>query len=156
MFGAIASKVCDDADIVVFADRFGVVPFPADEGILNRMQRISGVHVGGGTEAYLPMDFARKMKVKYDRVFLFSDMQCYDHSRYGMNSFAKSFYAYQREVFPAYLYTVDLTGYGTAQVPQYNPKVCMLSGFSEKIFDFIPAFESDRETLVNNIEGYKL
>ena len=156
IFGAISSSICDDVDIVVFASQFGAVKFDTGEGVLKRMDKIARSNVGGGTEAYLPMEFARQKKVKYDRVILFSDMQCYAHDRSGMNSFAKSFFAYQREVSPAYLYTVDLTGYGTAQVPQYNDKVLMLSGFSEKLFEFIPKFESERATLVQDIEGYKV
>ncbi|MDD4805131.1 MAG: hypothetical protein PHN69_08390, partial [Candidatus Pacebacteria bacterium] len=153
MFGAISSKICDDADVIVFASEFGKVRFEENQGILKRMELISKANVGGGTDAFKPMDHARKIKSKYDRIFLFSDMQCYD-SKDRYNSFAKSFYGYQREVNHAYLYTVDLIGYGTAQVPQDNDKVLMLAGFSEKLFGFIPSFESDRLTLVHEIENY--
>ncbi|MDD4804895.1 MAG: TROVE domain-containing protein [Candidatus Pacebacteria bacterium] len=153
MFGAISSKICDDADVIVFASDFGKVRFEESQGILKRMELISRADVGGGTDAFKPMDHARNIKTKYDRIFLFSDMQCYD-SKDRYNSFAKSFYGYQREVNHAYLYTVDLVGYGTAQVPQDNDKVLMLAGFSEKLFGFIPSFESDRLTLVHEIENY--
>jgi hypothetical protein len=80
-------------------------------------------------------------------------MQCYDAFSGGSRSFANSFIGYQREVSHAYLYTIDLTGYGTAQVPQGSDKVLMLAGFSEKLFNFIPSFESDRLTLVREIEN---
>ena len=152
MFGAISSKICDNADVIVFATEFGKVRFEKNQGILKRMELISRADVGGGTEAYKPVDYARKIRSKYDRIFLFSDMQCYD-ARGGFNSFARSFYGYQREVNNTYLYTIDLTGYGTAQVPQDNDKVLMLAGFSEKLFEFIPSFESDRLTLVQEIEN---
>lgn len=155
LFGAISSKICDNAQVVVFADQFGVINFVEGSGMLKRMETITRANVGGGTEAHLPMEFARQKRVKYDRVFLFSDMQCYASGGYGA-SFAKSFTAYQREVEPAFLYSCDLVGYGTAQVPQSNDKVLMLSGFSEKLFDFVPKFEADRASLVKEIEGYKV
>lgn len=154
LFGAIASDVCDNADIIVFADQFGAIHFKENDGILQKMGTIAGAHVGGGTEAHLPIEFCRKMKLKYDRVFLFSDMQAYTNDYY--QSFAKSFISYQREITPAYLYSVDLTGYGTAVVPQDQSKVLLLSGFSEKLFEFIPRFETNRETLVQNIEDYHI
>jgi 60 kDa SS-A/Ro ribonucleoprotein len=155
VFGAISSTVCDHADIIVFADQFGAIHFKENEGILQKMATIAGAHVGGGTEAHLPIDFCRKMKLKYDRVFLFSDMQCYTQDYYS-ESFAKSFTLYQREVAPTYLYSVDLVGYGTAVVPQDQKKVLLLSGFSEKLFEFIPRFETNRETLIQDIEDYKV
>jgi len=153
MFGAISSKICDNADVIVFATDFGKVRFGEDQGILKRMELMARANVGGGTDAFKPMEHAKQIMSKYDRIFLFSDMQCYA-GRGSYNSFAKSFYGYQREVNNAYLYTVDLTGYGTAQVPQDNDQVLMLAGFSEKLFGFIPSFESDRLNLVNEIENY--
>jgi hypothetical protein len=151
MFGAISSKICEKSDVIVFASTFGRVVFEEDHGTITRMNFISNVDVGGGTEAWKPMEHARQMKAKYDRVFMFSDMQCYSDID---NSFAKSFLLYQREVAPAFLYSVDLMGYGTAQVPTNQDKVILLSGFSEKLFDFIPKFETSRESLIQDIEGY--
>lgn len=156
LFGAISSTVCESSDIVVFADAFGKVRFTEGLSTLKKMDIISRSDVGCATYAHLPMAFARTQKVKYDRVILFSDMQCYDHDRSNTSSFAREFFAYQRQVTPAFLYSIDLMGYGTAQVPQYNNKVLMLAGFSEKLFDFIPSFESERETLVRTIGEYKI
>lgn len=156
IFGAISSKICEESDLVVFADEFGRVMFEENQGILTRMNMIASANVGGGTEAWRPMEYARKIKSAYDRIFLFSDMQCYTADRDFYRSFATEFIKYQREISPAFLYSVDLTGYGTAQVPQENNRVVILAGFSEKLFDFIPKFETNKETLIRDIEDYKV
>jgi hypothetical protein len=151
MFGAISSRICEKSDVIVFASSYGRVVFEEDQETLDRVSMLRRVDVGGGTEAWKPMEHARQMKAKYDRIFMFSDMQCYDNMD---DNFAKSFLLYQREVAPAFLYSVDLMGYGTTQVPSNQDKVILMSGFSEKLFDFIPKFETGRETLIQDIEGY--
>jgi hypothetical protein len=120
------------------------------------MEKIRNANVGCSTYAYLPMEVARQQKIKYDRVILFSDMQCYGGSSWmtGGQGFATSFIQYQNTVNPAYLYSVDLAGYGTTQVPKDNKKVCTIAGWSEKILSFIPMFESESATMVKTIEEY--
>ncbi len=157
LFGAMASTICESSDVIVFATDFGRVRLNNSMGVLEKMTEISRANVGGGTEAHRPMAHARTNKQKYDRIFLFSDMQCYEHSRSNINSFAREFVLYQTEVNKdAYLYSFDLTGYGTSVVPEHNKNVLLLAGFSEKLFEFIPAFETERETLVQKIEDYKV
>lgn len=153
MFGAIASKVCESADIVAFATDFKQVHFSETSGILYRMEKIKTTDVGWSTDAYKPLEFVRSKNIKYDRIVLFSDMQCYDSIGYN-SSFAESFIKYQRTVNPAYLYSVDLAGYGTAQVPQDTKNVCLMAGWSEKILEFIPAFETDKNTMIKAVESY--
>jgi hypothetical protein len=155
MFGAIASKVCEEADIYPFAEKTTQIHFSDTSGILDRMEKLKTVNVGGATYAFLPMEHARQNKTKYDRIFLFSDMQCYTASNWLTgSSFAEAFIRYQREVSQAALYSVDLTGYGSAQVPEDTNKVCLLAGWSERIFDFVQAFEADRGTMIQVVESY--
>lgn len=155
LFGAIASKMCESSDVIAFADEYGRVVLDENMNILDRMNKIRTADVGSATYAHKPMAHARRMKAAYDRIFLFSDMQCYADGYYG-ESFAKEFILYQREVKPAYLYSIDLTGYGTSQVPSDSQNVCLLAGFSEKIFKFIPLFEMNKSELIKDIEGYRV
>jgi len=155
LFGAVASKICDDADVVLFAERAERVHFSETSSILDRMEKLKTINVGGATYAYIPVDYAIQNKLKYDRIFLFSDMQCYTEKGWNTRkSFAESFLKYQREVAPASLYSVDLVGYGTAQVPSDANKVCLLAGWSERIFDFVPVFEAERGTIIQAVEAY--
>jgi len=155
MFGAVASKICEDADVVLFAETAKQVIFSDTSGTLDRMEKLKSVNVGGATYAYLPVEYARVNKRSYDRIFLFSDMQCYSASSWYTNkSFAEEFLKYQREVANAYLYSVDLVGYGTSQIPKYVNKVCLLAGWSEKIFNFVPMFETEKDSMIKAIETY--
>jgi hypothetical protein len=156
LFGAISTKICEQADLFPFACNTRQVFYSSTNGILDIMEKIRNANVGCSTYAYLPMEVARQQKIKYDRVILFSDMQCYGGSSWmtGGQGFATSFIQYQNTVNPAYLYSVDLAGYGTTQVPKDNKKVCTIAGWSEKILSFIPMFESESATMVKTIEEY--
>lgn len=158
LFGAITSDICEESDIIVFADTYGAVEFNPGMSILKKMDRIKRSEVGQGTYAYLPMEFARTRKLKYDRIFLFSDMQCYNRDfSSGGDSFANQFLLYQREVNPkVFLYSINLLGYGTSQVPEDTKNTLILSGFSEKILELINPFETGKDSLVKRIEEYKV
>jgi hypothetical protein len=52
------------------------------------------------------------------------------------------------------LYSFDLAGYGTLQFPEDEKRVCLLGGFSERVFDFIKAYESFSQGLIDKIERY--
>ena len=155
LFGAIATKVCENTDLFPFGEQTTQVMYSSTNGILDIIEKIKRVNVGHATYAFLPLEFARQKKNKYDRVFLFSDMQCYtDNGWYTPHSFAETFIKYQREINPAFLYSVDLTGHGTAQVPQDAKNVSLLAGWSERIFDFVTAFETEKGTMIQAVESY--
>ena len=92
--------------------------------------------MGYSTNAYKAFQWLLKDKIKADRVFLLSDMQCWD--RYGgSESVAAPFMKWQREVSPnVYLYSIDLAGYGTMQFPEKAKNVVTMAGWSEKGFQF--------------------
>ena len=51
-------------------------------------------------------------------------------------------------------YSFDLAGYGTLQIPQKD--VYCLAGFSDKIFDIMKYYESDKNALINKINTIEL
>ena len=63
--------------------------------------------VGYGTNAYLPIQYLIDKKIKVDRIFLFSDMQCYD-TYDGGNSLEDQLQLYRQTINPnVYFYVVD-------------------------------------------------
>jgi len=147
IMGAIASKVCEDSDIKLFADSFENVRFSKNTSILERVNKMKTVSCGGSTNLHVALFDILKNRTKYDRIILLSDMQCY-----GYYNVANLFLQYKKNVSNAFIYSIDLTGYGTAQIPKDVSKVCTLAGWSEKIFDFMYLFEIGRETIVKTIE----
>lgn len=156
MFGALASRICESADVVLFAEQFHPVSFSSTTRTLDRMEKIRTIFVGGATFAHLPMGHVRQEKIMYDRLMMFSDMQCYNSNGFDKDgSFAKEFLGYQHSVNPnAILYSVDLMGYGTTQVPQDVRNVHLLAGWSERIFDYVRYAETDSSSIVQVIENY--
>lgn len=83
----------------------------------------------------------------------------------GMDYSAKHRYAehiaplwnqYKQQVNPdAYLYSVDLAGYGTSQFPMDTHNLCILGGYSDRILEFVPLFEENKVDAINKIRAVK-
>ena len=91
----------------------------------------------------------------YDRIIILSDMQAWIEDEHGRSVPTSALARYRRRSgADPYIYAIDLCGYGTSQLPA--GKVFQLAGFSEKLFDVIPALEQDREALVRAVEAIRL
>jgi uncharacterized lipoprotein NlpE involved in copper resistance len=164
LFGAMSAGICDTSTVEAFATTFAEVPISLRDGVLTNAQKIRETYVNHNTYGHLPiMDMTAKGRV-FDRIILFSDMQCYamnnadwDDIRAGKTqSVAEAFTEYQRKVNPnAFLHCIDLTGYGTTLMPEGSHNVCALGGWSDKIFQFINMFEQDRQGIVDAVNNYK-
>ena len=153
MLGGIASIISPDNITGVFADDFKIVNFSVRESALARAEKMKQTNVGGSTMAYKAFKYLVDNGIKVHRIFLFSDMQCYNEDR---NIEGESVYGYwekyKQRVNPgAYLYSFDLAGYGTSQVPEDDPRVLLVAGWTENILRYIPYFERDRKTVLQEI-----
>jgi hypothetical protein len=102
--------------------------------------------VGSSTNGYLiPRDLIDR-KAVVDRVVVFTDCQLYDSSSFFSShreSFEKLWKQYRKELSPhAKLYIFDLAGYGNTPVSVNSDGVYLISGWSEKVFDIIEAYEN--------------
>jgi 60 kDa SS-A/Ro ribonucleoprotein len=151
VLSAIASVISMDNFIGVFASTYQHLNFSQRDSILRRTKSIAGVQVGYNTNGYLAFEDLIRHKTKVDRIFLFSDQQCYDSSG-GYDSIFDQWEQYKREVNAnAYLYSFDLAGYGTTQVPEHDPHVLTIGGWSEAILKYVPMFEADKATVLAEI-----
>ncbi len=104
--------------------------------------------VGSSTNGYLiPRDLLDR-KAVVDRVVVFTDCQLYrDHGGFWgaprPESFDTLWKRYRKEVAPnAKLYIFDLAGYGNTPVSVNSDGVYLISGWSEKVFEIIEAYEN--------------
>lgn len=114
--------------------------------------------VGSSTNGYLvPKDLLDR-KVVMDRVVVFTDCQLYRSSHGGYwgtphpASFETLWKRYRKEVAPnAKLYIFDLAGYGNTPLSINSDGVHLISGWSEKVFEIIEAYENG-SSVVKKIE----
>jgi hypothetical protein len=176
VMAALAYRNSDSAIASVFGTYFKTVPLNPRNTVISNAQTLINTDVDCSTNAYLCMQYLIEHKVNVDRILIFSDMQCYDSQAtegfYSMfsgyrgvsrppqlsygNTLAAMLKHYKRTVNPnVYLYSFDLAGYGTLQFPQDEPNVCLISGFSERIFDFIKTYEETGQDLISKIKQVK-
>jgi hypothetical protein len=155
LFGAVLAK-SNDADFMIFGNNAAYVSYNSQDSTMtifgecmrHNSHAGDGLFVGHGTNFHSIFDKAHK---GYKRIFIFSDMQGW----IGHDSPVRAFELYKNKYScDPYVYSIDLSGYGTAQLPEQ--KVFMLAGFSEKIFDVIKLFEKDRDALISEIEKVEL
>jgi hypothetical protein len=147
MFGAVLYKALD-ADLMMFANTAKYKTLNPDDTLMTLVSAIMNDPFGGGTD-FKPI--FKHLNRKYDRIIILSDMQGW----IGYNSPVAEFNGYKASFdTKPYIYSWDLQGYGTLQFPEKN--VCLLAGFSDKIFDTMRYVEEDKKALVHEIEQISL
>lgn len=151
MLGVLASRICEERIFMTFDTRL-YHPGVSTRG--GTLAQVRGIPVqGGGTDMELPFRYLIKKKIKADRIILFSDNQV----NYGLQSQTIQSLAdkYRNEVSPGcWVHGVDLLGYGTQQF--IGKRTNIITGWSEKLLDFIKLAEDGVDTLTKRIEAYDI
>lgn len=106
--------------------------------------------VGSSTNGHLIPQELIARKAVVDRVVVFTDCQLYRSASYGgfwgaprSESFETLWKRYRKEIAPeAKLYIFDLAGYGNTPVSVNSDGVYLISGWSEKVFEVLEAYEN--------------
>lgn len=158
LLGMIANQFCEATLTGIFGDTWAVLPISKYSGILQTtidMRNKAGHLVGCSTNGYLVPQYLLQNNIEVDRMFIFTDEQMWDSSGYN-KSFAVEFLKYQRKYPNVKLYLFDLAGYGDMVVPQDTKNVCLISGWSDKVFDFVAASEeAGKPTVIQTIKSIK-
>lgn len=162
ILGMIANKFCGHTITGMFGDIWKVVPMTKSSGILRsalEMHEREG-EVGYSTNGYKVIDYLLENDIEVDRIMIFTDCQMWDSEGYGRVrsryplfgrrnddiSFSERFLRYQRKYPGVKLYCFDLSGYGNVMIPQKTKNVCLIGGWSDRVFDFINNFEKIQES----------
>jgi 60 kDa SS-A/Ro ribonucleoprotein len=155
MLGMLMQSKCKRVMSGMFGDSWKVINM-SNRNVLanvNEFYKREG-EVGYATNGYKIIDDLINRKVEMDKILLFTDCQLWD-SQFGGSSLAKSWKTY-KTMFPnAKLYLFDLAGYGTSPVSLQNNDVCLIAGWSDKVFDVLYAIENG-ERAVEKIKQLKL
>ncbi len=164
LLGAMASKICEDSIVMTFDTNIKRQSFSSKNGIIANAKSITPTW--GGTAIGLPLVELLDNNIYVDRIIILSDnevnaridypFQYYDDERKKIGkplSCQELFELYKKYVNKnVILHGVDLVGYGTSQFRGKNEFI--ISGWNEKIFDFIHLAEEGFGNLVKVIELY--
>jgi 60 kDa SS-A/Ro ribonucleoprotein len=147
LFASVLLKT-NNCDLIVFNYDSKYVHVNKDDSLLTIQRKL--MFAGGGTNFSSVFEVANK---KYDRVIILSDMQSWGDMRVSPK---RAFEIYKQKfgIDKCLVYSIDLAGYGTLQLPEKD--VFCLAGFSEKIFDLMKYMEDGRDALFDKIKGINL
>jgi hypothetical protein len=145
---ASAMYKSNDTDYMQFSDDALYQTFNPTDSTLSLVNQIINSAHSGGTNFHAIFNVVNR---KYDRIFIFSDMQGWVGYKSPQRDYLK--YCKEYECNPR-IYSFDLAGHGSLQFPENN--VYAIAGFSEKTFDIIKLLETDKNALVNKIESIEL
>lgn len=146
---SMGNYISDESITSVFASTFKPWPVSAQGGILANAQSFNHVDVGASTNGHLPIQYLLENKIFVDRIVMLSDNQVNPCLRNAQSMLDE----YRRKVNPnVWVHAVDLMGAGTQQFIGKN--VNLITGWSEKVLDFIMLAEQGPQTMVNTIDTY--
>lgn len=154
VLAAIAHKFCDKSLTGIFGDTYENVSLAKySTGLLGNTQRMTSLKgkVGYSTNGHKAIEYLEEKNIKVDRIMIFTDCQLWDSANNvrtlgqytydGDAKFGTAFLRYRQKNPGVKLYTFDLAGYGTMMLPQTVPGVAVIGGWSDRVFEFVQAFE---------------
>lgn len=144
IFGATLAKANTNADLILYDTGVYEFPFSSRMPVIDLAKKIQSEARGGGTNTSLVFVYAEGSKRKYDRIIIISDSESWQDSSfscYGNGGGTQAQYNQYRknmEIDP-FVYAIDVQGYGTKDLS--NPKCIHLTGWSDKLLDFIGVYE---------------
>lgn len=142
----------DEGYVGIFGDRLEIEAVNKRDGVLSQLDKIQSKHsqnIGGSTEngIWLFFDEAIKKKIKYDNIFIYSDMQAGHGGLYGIHPSDYSDYitrgsyidvlkliqVYRQKVNPKVnVFSVQTAGYDNNVVPENEYRTSILTGWTGK------------------------
>jgi hypothetical protein len=151
LFGA--SLMAKGAVVGGFGNTFQLVQTHHETPTLQRMDAVMSIdrEVGNSTNGWKAVDFLTQNGVAPSRIVILTDMQIWDSRGFGMNRSLKSAFDEYREVVgeETALYMIDLSSYGDLVTPEGYENVYNVSGWSEKVLDFIQYAESPGDAIAD-------
>ena len=166
LMGVLTGMVSESGKIGVFGDKISYLPINKgmSGSVLSILDTVNkmGDHVGAATEngIWLALDDIIRSGEKFDRIFIYSDMQAGHGGLYGIgnayplypSAFSSERYIdvpklvqeYRNKVNPdCKLYSIQIGGYSDNIFPEFYPNTCIMGGWSTEILKFAKMFEKD-------------
>lgn len=154
LLGVIANQICENSIFYTFDTKIEKYALSRRSGILHASLNIHPT--GGGTNMSLPFQKMIDEHINADRIIVISDNECntqewWWNSRKPVQSIADEYRRISGN--NIWAHGIDLQGYGTQQF--HGPKTNIISGWSEKVLQFIQLAENGTGALSETIENYE-
>ncbi|MHA2274223.1 MAG: TROVE domain-containing protein [Candidatus Kariarchaeaceae archaeon] len=162
---AIIAKMGNYSNVIgTFGTDWAKVNYTKNQSIMDIKKEVDrvGNTTGYGTDMTKALNYLLNSNQKFDRIIVLSDMNAYDSGYgYGGGWGRRSEYEtpavlvqrYQKQINPnVWVYSINLAGAVDAQVDPQNPRVHLLSGWSEKLLDLIVQLEGKEKTTVQTAQ----
>ena len=167
LMGMIANRICEESVVYLFDHHIEEFQPPERKELLSAVVNMDVW--GGGTDMSLPFLKMIEDHIDCDRIIILSDNECnYQCSITEEDQDPDSYFSWLRSQdietvqtlanryckqigHKIWIHAVDLQGYGTQQFR--GSQVNYISGWSEKIFNFIPLAEQGIDSLITRIDG---
>lgn len=152
IFAATLFKSHVNSDVVMFSDKLMTITINDNAPVINLAKDIERSIPGGGTNTSLVFKYVEQEKKAYNRIIIISDDESWQDSAWGGHGTNTSLTNYKKVTGEdPYIFCLDVAGYGTKDINA--PKVKHIAGWSDKIFDFINAYEKG-DALIKYIEDF--
>lgn len=147
MLGMLMQSKCKRVVTGMFGDKWKVINMP-NRGVLSNVDEYykREGEVGYATNGYKVIDDLINRGVIMDKIMLFTDCQLWD-SKFGGSSLEKSWNAYKQIVPNAKLYLFDLAGFGSTPLNIQRNDVCLIAGWSDKVFEVLHSIENGESAI---------
>jgi len=135
----------------MFGERWKIINMP-NRGVLSNVDQYykREGEVGYATNGYKVIDDLINRNVVMDKIMLFTDCQMWNSKNDG-SSIEQSWKNYKKVAPNAKLYLFDLAGYGNIPLSFQRDDVCLIAGWSDKVFDVLHSIENG-ESAVEKIK----
>lgn len=147
MLAMLLQSKCKRVVSGMFGDTWKIINV-SNRGVLQNVDtfyRREG-EVGYSTNGHLVIQDLINRKEVMDKVMIFTDCQLYN-SNGGSNNLSKAWKSYKEIAPKAKLYLFDLAGYGNVPINFMRDNVCLIAGWSDKVFDVLAAMENGQDAL---------
>ncbi|MBQ7192603.1 MAG: TROVE domain-containing protein [Paludibacteraceae bacterium] len=155
LLAMLMQNTCQQVQTGLFGDIWKPVNLPQTNILQNTndiRKRIG--EVGYCTNGYIVIDWLIENKQVVDKVMFFTDCQLWDDT-YTIKTVAKSWQQYKQIAPDARLYMFDLAGYGESPLRLIGKDVCLVAGWSERIFQMVETMEKG-EDIMTKIKQVKI
>ena len=149
LVGATIAKACS-SDIVLFSSSAKDFTYRQSDNVFAIAKQIDNAAMWGGTSIGSAFDHIRKLKRKYDRIFVLSDNECNMRSSWYGNWVSDAYKKYVHDVCSPYVYCVDFCAYGTTILPQTD-KIGYYFGYGYSMFEDVAKLEFNPQAHIDKV-----